>query len=177
MRPIFRRMLGFCSLLLPLLLPGQNLLQDAQELATNLAILQRQQAPPDQREQALSQTLAILAYYGTDPSGIDPRPATPEAIQALYQRNGKLSAYVQQLGPALPQVNPLDLQPYLQAFDTSRQARQVLDLLYNSDYRTPADYLSMVKTLQDYQEPPVSGIQALQATATSAPSQASTSLL
>ena len=129
--------------------------KDAQQIARRLT-------------QSSAEILAILDHY-------QQWSAAPSIDNVKLMADRTLSAYRgnQDLAPVLARFRPIEdarqqaffKESYLQArnkLKSSGEREKILNLLTSTYPQSPREYLSVRKTLRDYQEPPLSNLKALE---------------
>ncbi len=145
-------------------LQAQSLLQDAKLLASASSVLADSTASREAQAQALGELTAILWFYNNDRS--NPK-SVPDLAQVLksYQSNNTINTLIGGLTDLRRDGTP----EFQQSFRATRDSletgprKQILQLLYAEQANDPAEYLSLLKTMREYQEPPLDAISALQA--------------
>ena len=135
----------------------QTLLKDAQNLAQALSVFETE-IVGTQLDSAQAQALAILSFYASEPGELDPQILSYSDLVSLYTNNSSLSTYLQDLQSA----NRLLAQQMLTSLSQNHLRNTSLQKLYAEQTSSPADYLSVMKTVTDYQKVPFSDLQALQ---------------
>ncbi len=147
-------------------LQAQSLLQDAKLLANASRVLADSTASRDAHAQALGELTAVLWFYNNDRRS---PVAVPEVTQVLksYQNNNTISSLIGGLTGLKGDITPVFHQSFRATTDSLRAGprKQILQLLYAEQAIDPAEYLSLMKTMREYQEPPLDAISALQAPA------------
>ncbi|MEM1216472.1 MAG: hypothetical protein AAGJ82_12345, partial [Bacteroidota bacterium] len=144
---------GVCS--------AQTVLGDAQQLSAQLAILSADTARTGQQDTAKARVLATLSYYASEPGKVHKEVIPFAELLGSYANNPSLSAYLDQLAgcdQGLAQI-------FLYEMGRNRTREHPLQLLRSETVTSPANYLSIQKTVQDYQQPPLNDLQALSSSA------------
>ncbi|WP_367390252.1 hypothetical protein [Lewinella sp. LCG006] len=147
-------------------LQAQSLFQDAKLLAKASSVLADSTSSQDARAQALGELTAILWFYNDDRRSPTMVPDVAQVLKS-YQDNNTINTLLGGL-PQLSSEADGVFQQSFQATLASLEAgprKQILQLLYAEQATDPAEYLSLLKTMREYQEPPLDAIAALQAPA------------
>lgn len=115
-----------------------------------------------------AEILAILDHYqnwSTEPAVDDVKLMAERSLKA-YRNNEELATILSKFQlPQKPFNKAFFEREYLKArtdLKSAKDREQIMDLLTSSYPQSPREYLSVRKTLRDYQEPPLSNLEALQ---------------
>lgn len=147
-------------------LHAQSLLQDANRLAGVTVALQDASKSSIQRDSLLGELVAILWFYNNQ-NKIPTHAPNPSVVLKEYERNNTIASLLE--NSISFEVDSIFV--FQQRFTEisgllgGGPRKQILELLYAERATDPAQYLSLLKTMHEYQEPPLDAIAALQAPA------------
>lgn len=147
-------------------LHAQSLMQDASRLAEATAVLQDNTNTPTAQARALGGVVATLWFYD-NPRGISGQLPNPQLVLQQYQDNNTITSLLGNSIPLWTDSMRVFKRRFIEVRDSmsSGPRKKILELLYAERATDPAEYLSLLKTMHEYQEPPLDAISALQAPA------------